>query len=92
MYTQPPANTLLEWLLLGVEGRGEAVGGCPLAGAEAPDWGGWSSILKLSSSSPELGSPVCFCISAWISLPARTWEESSRTSHTVKSVDNIIPI
>ena len=54
----------LELVLLGVEGRGEAVAGVELSGL-----GGWSSMLKLSSSSSELGSPVCFFINAWISFP-----------------------
>lgn len=50
--------------MLGVEGRGEAVAAVELSGL-----GGRSSVFKLSSSSSELGSPVCFFINAWISFP-----------------------
>lgn len=70
----------LEDDLLEEEGLGAAIAAAAVATAgSTPDRGGFSSVLRFSSSSSELDpSAVCFLISAFISLPGGRREEGRR--------------
>ena len=66
----------LEDDLLEEEGLGAAVAAVAVTAGSNPDRGGFSSVLRFSSSSSELEpSAVCFLISALISLPGVRREE-----------------